>query len=321
MPRGFLGTSETVRRIKGLIRQGTRDFYVRQKAIDILLERKVKPKDYLGEVKALFEWVQQSVRYTKDAFRVEMVHSARRMLELVAGDCDDMAILLGSMLQSIGHPVRLILTGPDPARPTLFTHIYIEVLHKGVWIPLDPTMPNVVGWHPRTGVKVVVSLEPRAQMQHYGEGIDGNLGAVEPDWLRTLVQAIRGEALKPKDSRVKSLWELLRGRGMLARSPWLKMLLRRIWARGLAARPRPRTTQRFESELRRIGILAGPAPADTTPPSVAQTFVLPGWGRRWALRRRRRPVYRGRRPAPLRPAVRVRAPAVARHSFASRRRR
>ena len=71
----------------------------------------------LGEIKALFEWVQRNIRYTKDPFRVEVLHSPRRMLELRAGDCDDMAILLGAMLLSVGHPVRLVVTGPDPLRP------------------------------------------------------------------------------------------------------------------------------------------------------------------------------------------------------------
>lgn len=48
---------------------------------------------------------------------MEVLHSARRMLELRADDCDDMAILLGEMLESIGHPVRLVITGPDPRKP------------------------------------------------------------------------------------------------------------------------------------------------------------------------------------------------------------
>ena len=125
IPRGYVGTLRTVGHMMVLIRAGAKDFYVRQKAIDILLERGVKPKDYLGEIKALFEWVQRNVRYTKDPFRVEVLHSARRMLELRAGDCDDMSILLSAMLESIGHPVRLVLSGPDPLRPRLFSHVYL----------------------------------------------------------------------------------------------------------------------------------------------------------------------------------------------------
>jgi hypothetical protein len=47
-------------------------------AIDILLQKGLRAKDYLGEIKALFEWMQQNVRYTNDTFRVEVPHSARR---------------------------------------------------------------------------------------------------------------------------------------------------------------------------------------------------------------------------------------------------
>jgi hypothetical protein len=261
VPRGFLGTRETVRRIKGLIRNGTRDFYVRQKAIDILLERHVKSKDYLGEIKALFEWVQQNVRYTKDAFRVEMIHSARRMLELRAGDCDDMVILLGALLQSIGHPVRLVLCGPDSMRPRLLSHIYLEVFHKGLWIPLDATMSYSMGWQPRIGPRIVVRLQARSGSPS-GVRFNGNIGDTGSEWLTSLVRAIEGEAVQPRDRRVSSLWGVLRQRDLLGRSRWLRDLLRRIWGRGLTARPRPRTTTRLSFELRNLGILT---PAEGAP--------------------------------------------------------
>ena len=173
--------------------------------------RGVKPKDYLGEIKALFEWVQQNVRYTKDTFRVEVLHSARRMLELRAGDCDDMAILLGAMLEAIGHPVRLVLSGPDPLRQDLFTHIYLEVFHKGRWIPLDATMPYPMGWAPRTLVKKIIAIERRPNMMSEDLELQG-IGAdvAVPDWLRGLIRAIKSEAIQPKDERVKSLWNMLR---------------------------------------------------------------------------------------------------------------
>ncbi|MGH9427049.1 MAG: hypothetical protein ACRD2L_12195, partial [Terriglobia bacterium] len=80
IPTGWRGTQKTVEHVQALIRAGAKDFYVRQKAIDILMEKQVKPKDYLAEIKALFEWVQQHIRYTKDTFQVEVLHSAKRML-------------------------------------------------------------------------------------------------------------------------------------------------------------------------------------------------------------------------------------------------
>jgi hypothetical protein len=158
IPKGYAGTLQTAAHVGRLIRDGARDFYVRQKAIDILLSRGVEPKQYLGEIDALFQWVQRNVRYTKDPYRVEVLHTPRRMLELRAGDCDDMTILLGAMLEAVGHPVRLVLTGPDRRRPRLFSHIYLEANHRGEWIPCDATMPHALGWAPRAPVRKVVPI-------------------------------------------------------------------------------------------------------------------------------------------------------------------
>jgi hypothetical protein len=256
IPTGWRGTQKTVEHVQALIRAGAKDFYVRQKAIDILLEKQVKPKDYLAEIKALFEWVQQHIRYTKDTFQVEVLHSAKRMLELRAGDCDDMAILLGAMLEAIGHPVRLVLSGPNPLRQDLFTHIYLEVFHKGRWIPLDATMPYPMGWAPKTLVKKIIAIARRSNMMAENFELQG-IGAVGPvpDWLRGLIRSVCSEAIQPKDTRIKSLWDLLRQRQLLRRSPWLKAALRRIWNQGLSARPRPRTASRIKQRLRRWGIL------------------------------------------------------------------
>ncbi len=166
-----------------------------------MLAQGVEPKNYLGEIKALFTWVQKNMRYTKDPFRVEVLHSARRLLELQAGDCDDMAILLGAMLEGIGHPVRLVLTGPDPRRPRLFSHIYLEVYWKGRWIPLDPTMPYHPGWSPRALVKKVIHLERRPKMMSEEMTRQG-MGAIPaPYWLNGFIQAVAGQAQRPRDGR------------------------------------------------------------------------------------------------------------------------
>jgi hypothetical protein len=159
IPSGFAGTRQTAAHVARLIREGASDFYVRQKAIDILLACGVASKDYIGEIDALFRWVQRNVRYTKDPFQVEVLHAARRMLELRAGDCDDMTILLGSLVKSVGHPVRLVLTGPNARRPDIFSHIYLEAQHQGDWIPLDPTMPFAMGWSPCSPVRLVLSIK------------------------------------------------------------------------------------------------------------------------------------------------------------------
>ena len=84
----------------------------------------------------------------------------------------------------------------------------------------------------------------------------GIVGVAEADdWLKGLVRAVWKEAVTPKDARVKSLWDLLRQRQLLGRSPWLRSVLRRVWDQGLAARVRPRTARRLVRRLRHLGIL------------------------------------------------------------------
>jgi transglutaminase-like putative cysteine protease len=145
---GKPGTIQVAQIIGRMICAGTRDFFVRQKAIEIFREAEVKPKDRWGEVCALFSWVQKNIRYTRDTLHLELLHTPRRMLELRAGDCDDMTILLGSMLRSTGHPVRIVLCGFRPERPHSYSHIYPEARVLRRWIALDATMSHPIGWAP-----------------------------------------------------------------------------------------------------------------------------------------------------------------------------
>jgi hypothetical protein len=127
------------------------------------------------------------------------------------------------------------------------------------------------------------------------EGVVDGIGAA-PDWLRSFLRALRREAIQPKDQRVKSLWDLLRQRRMLGRFPWLKAVLRRIWDKGLAARPRPRTTARAAGLLRSVGIL--PPRRPFAPPALRPVHAV---NVRAAIRAR---------AVPVRPVSRVRAGRV-----------
>jgi transglutaminase-like putative cysteine protease len=159
VPRGRNGTLTTAKIIGRLVREGAKDFYVRQKAIEVFRAYRVPPKNRMGEARALFDFVKRNIRYTRDIFRVELLHSARRMLELRAGDCDDMTILLGAMLLSTGHPVRLVLAGFRRNRPHVYSHIYPEVNVSGRWIAIDATMDKPMGWSPPVVWKRICDIQ------------------------------------------------------------------------------------------------------------------------------------------------------------------
>jgi len=159
VPRGNGGTLATARIIGRMVYEGAKDFLVRQRAIEIFRIAGVAPKHRFGEIQALFHWVQRNIRYTRDIFQVETLHTARRMLELQAGDCDDMTILLGALLTATGHQVRLVLAGFRRNRPHSYSHIYLEVRHGPDWIALDPTMERPLGWAPPTVWKRVCEID------------------------------------------------------------------------------------------------------------------------------------------------------------------
>jgi transglutaminase-like putative cysteine protease len=159
VPSGNAGTLATAGIIAQMIRDGAKDFRVRQKAIEIFRIAGVAPKDRFGEIRALFEWVRRNIRYTRDIYQVELLHTARRMLELRAGDCDDMTILLGAMLMSTGHPVRLALAGFRKRKPHSYSHIYLEAHLGGSWIALDATMDRPMGWAPPAMWKRICEID------------------------------------------------------------------------------------------------------------------------------------------------------------------
>ena len=71
-----MGTLTTAEIIACLVRDGAKDFYVRQKAIQVFRSYGVRPKNRLGEVCALFDFVKRNIRYTRDIFRRALAFGA-----------------------------------------------------------------------------------------------------------------------------------------------------------------------------------------------------------------------------------------------------
>jgi len=135
---GDRGTAQTVERIRKLVHQGMTDQYINRVAISIVKQAGVQQFDFVGEVRAIYEWVRRQIRFTKDIAGIETLRTAREILLVKAGDCDDInSVLLPALLATIGHDVRLVTISSDPAAPGIFSHIYCEVEINGAWVPLD----------------------------------------------------------------------------------------------------------------------------------------------------------------------------------------
>ena len=135
------------------INRGKRDENIRKIAADVLSRKEdgewvVPIRDGSAEAKALFDYVRNTVRYTRDPHNVELYQTAQRSVELGIGDCDDMTILLGSLLQVAGLPIRIRVIGLKGQKT--FSHVYLTVgLPVGnprSWMPLDASRPEEAGW-------------------------------------------------------------------------------------------------------------------------------------------------------------------------------
>ncbi|HKM99463.1 MAG TPA: transglutaminase-like domain-containing protein [Candidatus Binataceae bacterium] len=135
---GEPGTAQTIALMRRLIDQAVSDAQFVRFAIDIV--RSVPAFEETSEVEALYSWVKRNIRFTKDPVTKEKLYPPAELLKIRAGDCDDIAMLLGALLIAIGYPARLITVSANAEQPNEFSHVYTEAevpTGSGNWIPLD----------------------------------------------------------------------------------------------------------------------------------------------------------------------------------------
>lgn len=147
--------------MRNLVREGKKNPLVRQTAL--LLIEGLPQKFHIGEIKRLFNFVKNRIRYVKDIRGVETLHSPEVLLKLKQGDCDDKSILLASLLESIGYQTRFVALGFQPPIKTAngfktknYSHVFVEVFNKGKWIPLETTENVKIGWSPKNAKSALI---------------------------------------------------------------------------------------------------------------------------------------------------------------------
>jgi hypothetical protein len=152
---------QRIKHIKGLIQRFRYDPKVREIALKILAKKnsngkwKVPEKDWHGEVRALYDAWLNNVRYARDPYGMDTYTAVLRTLTQYHGaDCDCTTIGLGTLLQSVGYPIKLKViqtTGNDT-----WNHIYLLVgmppNDPKKWLPADPTSGRELGYQAPKGM-------------------------------------------------------------------------------------------------------------------------------------------------------------------------
>ena len=140
---GVAGVDDTIRAMRALVNQCKTDLTIRQAATSVAF---LQPeKDEAAEVQAVFDYVRDHIRYTRDIHGVETLMTPPQTLASRLGDCDDQSCLLACMLESIGYPTRFVVAGYNGNG---FEHVYLQAWVNSRWISMDPTEPYPMGWEP-----------------------------------------------------------------------------------------------------------------------------------------------------------------------------
>lgn len=143
IPTGVAGTDATVKIMRQMIDDGRRDIGLRKLAESIIRSNGIPPYQYIRELSAIHSWVQNRIRYTKDPVDVEYIQTPAQTVLSGVGDCDDFTVLLGSLAESIGHPVDIKVVSRSAGRE--FHHVYPVARVDGREFGLDASMPFAPG--------------------------------------------------------------------------------------------------------------------------------------------------------------------------------
>jgi len=133
---GLAGTSQTIAVMRQLVDQSLRDPEFIRFAVERV--RHVSGFDDEAKIYAIFEWFRGNIHFVKDPVNKEKLYPPMELLQIRAGDCDDISMGIAATLMAVGIPARFVTVAANNASPEQFSHVYVEAqLEDGRWVPLD----------------------------------------------------------------------------------------------------------------------------------------------------------------------------------------
>lgn len=152
------GQAEQVLWMRQLVRTYRATHYVRDLARRILAESRCPARDKTCHALAIARWVQDRIAYVNEGD--ETFQTPPRTVDLGYGDCDDHAILVATLIESIGISAEIVAMTLGSGT---FKHVFARAVipppalggvaagdGKPLRIPLDTTLPAPLGTNPIT---------------------------------------------------------------------------------------------------------------------------------------------------------------------------
>lgn len=141
-----------------------RDPRIATKAVEIIKAAGAQPREYTQQSAALLKWVQDELYYVNEPG--ERLQDPLYTMKVGYGDCDDLSIMLGALLESIRMPWKLVISGTTKSGKKLryvqgdkfpknkginWSHIYVTIgdrpFKPSKWDYAEPTVRGVpLGW-------------------------------------------------------------------------------------------------------------------------------------------------------------------------------
>lgn len=141
---GISGNYDVAIAMIRLIRAGTKERGLEKFAKALIISNKLDSYSDASDIlKTVFDFVRKNTIYTLDiAGNVDVIKSARITLSDGYGDCDDLTVLIATLLGCLGFEnVKLVLARYFE-NDTAFSHIYAVCYIEGKRFVLDATLPE-----------------------------------------------------------------------------------------------------------------------------------------------------------------------------------
>jgi transglutaminase-like putative cysteine protease len=169
IPSGESGVAATLEIMVTMVLQYRASPTVRVTAQNLV--RECASRDSVCQVKAIHAWVRDHIKYLPDVRDVETIQTPDYTLSMGSGDCDDQAVLVASLLESIGRQTRFLAIA---VRGGDFSHVSSQVMLGTRWVNLETILPTLrepwsglpagtptpIGWFPPDATRVMPARVP-----------------------------------------------------------------------------------------------------------------------------------------------------------------
>ena len=176
--RALKTTPET---ILALIRENKTNPKIRSIAIGILRANNISGTDYPNAIKAVANWVHKRMKFVRDPYKTDIMYPPlENIMQLGAGDCEDFTATTGSLLESLGIPVKVVVVSKTGK---IWDHVFLRagypVDNPVHWVSVDTTV------YPPSGREI-----PYVKQKIYNPGGKVSLGSPDGDLIDTLENMI-----------------------------------------------------------------------------------------------------------------------------------